>query len=153
MTIDDAFHSVKRLYIDTAPFIYYVETHPSYVDRMDVIIGRLEPQRIRSFCSVITLAEVLTTPLREGNQALVEQYKSILLNSREFRVSPVDNIIAQTAASLRARYNLRLPDALQVATAIISGCDAFLTNDLGLKRVTEIKVIVLDELTLDPKPT
>ena len=40
--------------------------------------------------------------------------------------------------------------ALHVAAAIDASCDAFLTNDLGIKRVTEIKILVLDELELAP---
>ncbi len=58
---------------------------------------------------------------------------------------------AQTAiraADLRARYNIRLPDALQLARDIDAGCDAFLTNDTQFKRITELKVLVLDELTV-----
>jgi predicted nucleic acid-binding protein len=46
---------------------------------------------------------------------------------------------------LRARYNLRTPDALQVATALVRRCEAFLTNDARLKRVTEIRVLTLDD--------
>jgi predicted nucleic acid-binding protein len=45
---------------------------------------------------------------------------------------------------------MRTPDALHVATAIDAGCDAFLTNDTGIKRVHEIAVLVLDDLELDP---
>ncbi len=52
---------------------------------------------------------------------------------------------AQRAALLRASYNLSLTDALQVAAALSAGCEAFLTNDFGLKRVTELRVLVLDE--------
>ena len=43
-------------------------------------------------------------------------------------------------------YNIRLPDALQIAAALAAGCEAFLTNDGGLKRVSEIKVLVVSEL-------
>jgi predicted nucleic acid-binding protein len=41
---------------------------------------------------------------------------------------------------------LRLPDALQIAVALEAGCEAFLTNDLTLKRVVELRVLVLDDL-------
>ena len=61
---------------------------------------------------------------------------------------PVTLPIAESAADLRARYNLRTPDALHVASALSSGCDAFLTNDAGLKRVQELPILVLDELEL-----
>jgi predicted nucleic acid-binding protein len=56
------------------------------------------------------------------------------------------------AAELRARYNLRTPDALHIACAIDTGCDAFLTNDTGIKRVNEIRILVLDDLEL-PNPS
>lgn len=60
----------------------------------------------------------------------------------------VTSTIAENAARLRAKYNLRTPDALHVATALQTNCNAFLTNDLGLKRVNEIVVLVLDDLEL-----
>ncbi|EDZ92548.1 MAG: PIN domain-containing protein [Limnospira sp. PMC 1291.21] len=47
---------------------------------------------------------------------------------------------------LRARYNLQLPDSLQIATALDAGCEAFLTNDLQLRRITELKIIVISQL-------
>jgi predicted nucleic acid-binding protein len=55
---------------------------------------------------------------------------------------------AERAADLRARYGLKTPDALQIGCALESGCDAFLCNDLALKRVTELRVLALDELEL-----
>ena len=47
---------------------------------------------------------------------------------------------------LRAQYNITLPDALQIAVAIESKCDVFLTNDANLKRVKELKILVLKDL-------
>jgi predicted nucleic acid-binding protein len=54
--------------------------------------------------------------------------------------------IAEQSADLRARYNLRTPDALQIAATLSVGCQAFLTNDKKLSNVTELQVIVLDDL-------
>jgi predicted nucleic acid-binding protein len=50
------------------------------------------------------------------------------------------------AAELRAKYNLRTADALQVASALSVNCDTFLTNDKQLNRLTELRVLVLDDL-------
>ncbi len=58
---------------------------------------------------------------------------------------PIDEITADKAADLRARYNLTLTDEFQLAIAIQAECDAFLTNDADLKRVTEIPIVVLSE--------
>ncbi|WP_404987325.1 type II toxin-antitoxin system VapC family toxin [Candidatus Hadarchaeum sp.] len=59
----------------------------------------------------------------------------------------MDAAIAERAADLRARYGLRTPDALQVATALHAGATAFLTNDARLKAVRELEVVLLDELS------
>ena len=37
-------------------------------------------------------------------------------------------------------------DSIHLATAIVYGCDVFLTNDKQLKQVEEINVLLVDEL-------
>ena len=140
------FNSVKRLYLDTAPLIYYIEANPNYIAQMTLIIDLIEQKPIEAFSSVITLTEVLNYPLKQGNTKLAQAYRDILQNNENFQLVNVNAKIAEAAADLRARYNLRSPDAIHIATAIESACDAFLTNDKGLKRVTEILIVVVDEL-------
>jgi predicted nucleic acid-binding protein len=112
--ISDALGGIQRLYTETAPLIYYVEEIPTHVAKMDAIIGAIEDSPIEAVSSVITLTEVLTHPLKLGNARLVQAYRDILLNSRRFRLLPITSRIAESAADLRARYNLRTPDALHV---------------------------------------
>jgi predicted nucleic acid-binding protein len=99
--------------------------------------------------STIVLTECLSKPLKEGDATLVASYNTLFRHTRGIALIPVHVTVAARAADLRARYALRTPDALHVATALVSGSDAFLTNDLALKRVREINVLVLDELELD----
>ncbi|MDQ7036931.1 MAG: type II toxin-antitoxin system VapC family toxin, partial [Anaerolineae bacterium] len=127
---------------------YYVEENPTYLDKMDAIIKQVEETSIEVVSSVITLTEVLNHPIKQGNSQLEQEYRDILVNSSDYRLLPITLTIAESAANLRARYNLRTPDALHVATAIEAQCDAFLTNDLGIKRVSEITILLLDELDL-----
>ncbi len=149
MKISDALEGIQRLYTETAPLIYYVEEHPTYVAKMDAIIEAIEDRPIEAVSSVMTLTEVLTRPFKLGNARLEREYRDILLHSGGFHLLTITARIAESAAALRARYNLRTPDALHVAAGIDARCDAFLTNDAGIKRVTEIAVLVLDELELD----
>ncbi len=151
LRISDALKAVQRLHIEAAPLIYYVEENPIYIARMDAIIDWLENNPVEGISSVIILTEVLTHPIKTGNLLLVQRYRDILENSEDFRLSPINDLIANLAAQLRAHYNLRTPDVLHVATAIESKCDAFLTNDITLKRVNEIPILLLDELSLDPE--
>ena len=74
------------------------------------------------------------------------QYRTLLINSHNLELHPINSGVAVLAAELRARYNLRTPDALQVSVAVQAGCQGFLTDDNGIKRVTELRVVLLDEL-------
>ena len=118
MRLDEALQGILRLGIDTAPFIYFVERHPDYLGLMREIIRRIDAGEIEAVGSVVTLTEVLTHPLRFKNVLLAQRYRDVLYRSRNFRLLPIDASIAEVAANLRARYNLRTPDALQLATAI-----------------------------------
>jgi len=61
-------------------------------------------------------------------------------------LADVDNDIAMEAARLRASHKLKIPDAIQLATGLINGADAFITNDDSFKKIKHIDVIVLHEL-------
>lgn len=53
--------------------------------------------------------------------------------------------IADVAARLRARHNLRTPDAVQAATALACGATGFVSNDAVFERLQALDVILLDE--------
>ena len=78
MKIATALQSVQRLYIETAPFIYYIETHPTYIKRMDAIVEAIENYPLEVFSSAITLTEVLNQPIKTGNKKLEQEYRDIL---------------------------------------------------------------------------
>lgn len=149
MKISDALKNVHRLCIETAPFIYFVESHSNYVDKMRAIFQEIRANQIVVVSSTVTLTEVLTKPLQAADTTLITFYRQMLLNTQGITLLPIDTAIAEQSALLRANYQLKTPDAFQVATAIHSNYDAFLTNDKGIKRVQEIDVLVLDDLELD----
>lgn len=149
MKITASLVNVTLLYVETAPLIYYIEENAQYIDRMDRIFRLLQDTSTQAVSSVITLTEVLNRPLQLGRMDLVRAYRAILISNPSVHLRMIDLIIAERAAQLRAEYNLRTPDALHIATALIAGCDAFLTNDRALNRVTDIPMLILDELELD----
>ena len=63
---------------------------------------------------------------------------------------PVTLAVADEAARLRAKYGLRTPDAVHVATAITAAATGFLGNDDAFKRVTELDVLLLDAVVAPP---
>ena len=91
--------------------------------------------------SAITLAEVMAGPLAADNEILAAQYREVLCRSPGWQTVPVDENVAIEAARLRTRYRLRLPDAIQVATAIVTRSWGLVTHDSALAKVKDIRVL------------
>ncbi len=148
MKIESAFESIQRIYIDTPPLIYLVERNPDYLARMLRIADIVETARLQAFTSVVALTEILVQPLRMGNTDRAQQYHDTIVGRHAFTMISITAEIAISAAAIRARYNLRTPDAMHAATAIQSDCDAILTNDRDFRRVQDLNVLILDDLEL-----
>ncbi len=136
---------VQRLFLDTAPVIYFVENNPVYRERIQPVFELIDAGDLAVVTSPITLSECLVHPFRRQQAEAVAQFRELLVNGPNVTFVVIDQFIAEKAAQLRARYNLTLPDALQAAAALAAGCDAMLTNDPVIRRVTELNVLVLDD--------
>ena len=147
-SLDSALAGVTRLGLDTAPIIYFVEAHPRYDALATEVFQRIADGRLVGVTSVISVTELLAQPIRRGDRSLQRQYLDLLTHSDNIEVTEINLAIAERAAELRAGYNLHTPDALQIAAALLTGCQAFLTNDTTLQRVTDLRVLVLTELSL-----
>ena len=115
MKINSALATVAQLGLDTPPIIYFIEAHATYDALVTNIFQRIAAGSLQGLTSVITLTEVLVHPLRQANMVLQQAYRRILMRSPNFHTLPVNIVIAESAADLRARYNLRTPDAIQIA--------------------------------------
>jgi predicted nucleic acid-binding protein len=62
-------------------------------------------------------------------------------------VIPVTDDIAERAAFPRTSQNLKTPDALRLAAALLSGSNFFLTNDESLSSIQDIPILILDQIS------
>jgi len=131
---------------DTMLFIYHFEDHKRYAPITERLLEAWENGTHRGITSSITLLEVLVKPKRDDNLDAVRDYRDLLLTFPNLQLIPVNVECAETASDLRARYGIKTPDAIQIAAGILGGATAFLTNDDQLKHVTEIEVVLLEEL-------
>jgi len=131
----------ERLMFDTAPIIYFIEENECFSDITEEIF-KTASRNNHLFSSVITLSEVLTKPIKNNRIDLVEKYTELLLNSDDFTIYPIDAVIAEKSAELRARYNFRTPDAMQLAVGIENNATLFITNDKNPGKINEIEVFV-----------
>ena len=76
--------------------------------------------------SPLVTLECLVKPLRLGDHALEKRYEAAL---RELVQLPLPEPVFVSAARLRARFNLKTPDAIHLACAQLHECEQLWTND------------------------
>jgi predicted nucleic acid-binding protein len=144
VTIDALLQTVSSIYVDTAPFIYFIEDTPEFSSTVTHLFSRLGTFSI--YTSTLTLTETLTKPLKTGDTYLVQNYRNLLKHTKNIYLLSVNSTIAEYTAEIRAEYRLKTPDALHIATALYANCPIFLTNDIELKRVQQLDVIMVTDL-------
>jgi predicted nucleic acid-binding protein len=135
----------KIIGLDTAPFIYYMEDVTPYADLLDPVFTLLENHALSAVTSTVTFAEILTKPFADKSFPLADEIKFTIKSFSSLFVVSIDEKLAETAALIRARYTIRLPDALQLAAAIQEEATLFLTNDKRVKRLDAIQVLILSD--------
>ena len=134
----------KKIFLDTSPIVYYLENSELYYIFMKNFWNKYE--ECDYVTSTVTITEYLTYPYQQNNLRLINAFYDFI-DGMEIEVRNIDKIIAKKAAQIRAKYRFfKTMDALQLATACLSGCDLFLTNDRQLKQFTEIECILVAEL-------
>lgn len=118
-----------RVLVDSAPIIYFLEGHHEFATRFDALFARAESGNYELVISTVTLIEVLTGPLRQGDEKLAHAYRQALTSPPTWIVADLTPEIAHRAARIRGETRLRVPDAVQVATALELSCGALITHD------------------------
>lgn len=135
-----------RVGLDTACFIYHLSRHPSYAPVTAELFSMIEAGALAAVTSSLALIEILARPKELGNQAAAESYKVVLATFPNLELRRSDIAITEAAADLRVRYRLTTPEAIQLATAVVDGAEAFIGNNEALRAVTEIDIVLLDDL-------
>ena len=137
--------SFERIGIDTPIFIYHLEGHPTYLPITQAILSSIEVGQKKGLTSTITLMEITVRPRQLGKPEVAIKYEALLANFPNLTLVDIDRDVARRAAELRAVYQIRPADALQVAACQVNGAQVFITNDHHLTRLKpEIEIIVLD---------
>jgi predicted nucleic acid-binding protein len=129
--------------IDTSVFIYFIEGDERFMATVVPLFGAADIGKCELVVSALTLLEVLVVPYRAGNPRLAERYEALLTRSRGVRMVDVSRDHLRAAAQLRATTGVATPDAIQLATALGTGCSHFVTNDRRLPTVQGLKIVQL----------
>lgn len=133
----------KRVYFDTNIFIYIFEGSPQYQDAIKLVLQLVESEEIEAFTNEITLGELLVFPFKNKQERIARTYIQALNNPDFVALTPTTQDIHIKAAQIRAEYGIKYPDAVHVASALLSACDVFLTNDRKIKAVDPLEMVYL----------
>ena len=116
----------KKVFLDTTPLIYFLDDDIHFGLKTRQIFEEIHPYRTK-------------------NNAIIKACQDFL-NDCHIPVLSINLEIAIRAAQIRAAYkDFKSLDALQLATACVYGCDAFLTNDKQLRQFCEIHCLTIDD--------
>jgi predicted nucleic acid-binding protein len=138
--------ALERVYLDTNVIIAITENQSEIGEGQKRLIKSFLNKETHGMTSEITLAECLVRPVRELNQALVELYLELLTAGSDLFIAGVDTNVLIEAANVRARHKIKLPDAIHFATAQLSGCSSFITNDHRLANLWGKNAIIWEAL-------
>jgi len=109
-----------------------------------------QAKNIEVVSSELVILETLIGPYKVGDQTLAADYEQ-LFQQPQTRLIPITPPILREAARLRAaQLALRTPDALHAATAQLSGCVLFLSNDPGFRKVPGLPLVLLSDVLAMP---
>lgn len=133
----------RKIGLDSNLLIYFIEAHPTYHRITDHLFRAIEGGKVIGICSTLSLLEVLVQPYRAKNDELVNQFYGLLITYPNLLWIDLTTEIADLGARFRAKYAIKTPDAILLATAALAGATGFIGNDAQLGRVAELDVLTL----------
>jgi predicted nucleic acid-binding protein len=146
---------LSAVLVDSSALVYLAELEALAPRRAAVerFLESAAERGTRVFASTVAWAELLEAPLARGDGELATRYRSLLSDSRRIILREVDVEVAEAAAAVSAslpperRRKLSTNDCINIATALVIGADAVLTNDEAWRSVPRCpRLLIVDEL-------
>ena len=133
-----------RAHLDANFFIRFVEARD---DAVVTFFSRAVDQGVGLVTSEITLLEVLTGALKDGNLVGAAAFEQLLApEGRLVDTRPIDRAVLRRAAEGRVSLGNKAPDAIHVATAELAGCDVMVTSDAKMRLPPSLRRCALVDL-------
>lgn len=153
-TFEEELAKCEVVFVDTMVFIYLLEQNSKYFQLAKSALDAIESGKVSGVTSAITIAEILTSPAQLLDTQAMLDYELFLSNFPNLTLHPVDESMARQIATIRASTRLKLPDAIQIATAIHAGADMIVSNDKRWRnKFSTPKLLLLKDYLSEPEET
>jgi predicted nucleic acid-binding protein len=131
--------------LDTNIFID-VKNKESDHESSKKILDWIDSGALKCAISTVLVAEMCAGYHAAGELSEKDDFLTHLISSQNYEIIELSAGLADAAGRIRAATELRLPDAIIVASALKGGAECLISNDLSLKKAMEsIKVVTARE--------
>lgn len=125
---------INRVFLDATPIIYYVQQNEHFFEKVRRIFVFLNENYFDFIASDVVTAEARVHAYRYNKTDWLNNFDN-LMNLLNVKIIHTSEEIAIKTSQIRAKYkSFETPDAFNLATAVLSDCEIFLTNDKRLRQ-------------------
>lgn len=135
----------KRIGLDSMGFIYFLEDNSNFANLAEIIFELAEKDEAVIISTVLAPIEVLTGYRKTKDSAAENEFIQMVQDFPNIEIYDLDFRMIERVVDLRAKYSIKTPDAIHIATAIENKADIFVTNDAALKKIKEIEIVCLKD--------
>jgi len=137
----------KKVLIDSNVIIYLTEDVHPYNETAQLLFTMVEEGAAEAVISILSVAEVMTGPLRKGYSQIALEVRNYLLNFPNVYCQEVTlDVLEVVGNEERIEWTgLRATDSLIIASGLINDVDLFISNDIHfIKSIPEEMIIYLN---------
>ena len=134
---------LRSVAFDTNSCIYHLLEMTPWSPLVRYLLERAATGTLRVHIPGIVQLELLVGPIRSGNEREREDVLDLTEKARGVVTHPMTRRVAFGAAEVRAMTNLRVADALVVASASAGRCDAVVGNDAAFRALNDLQNVRL----------
>jgi predicted nucleic acid-binding protein len=133
-----------RISLDTNVILNVINKEELFFDSSRQLLDKISDGELEGVISTVVLSEFLTGFYMNNDIKSSKIFKESLIESRTFIIMPVDTQIADLAAKIRSKDKIKLPDAIILATAILSKSTYLVSSDADIIYRTDYGINIVD---------
>ena len=103
------------------------------------ILNAIEEKKFIGVLSTVVISEVLVGFYQNNETWEADEFSHNV--TAYYKIIPVSLEVSQKGAKIRAKYNVKLPDALIIASLDLSETKILISSDKGLSKCSEIIIM------------
>jgi uncharacterized protein len=131
-----------KVYLDSVILVYYLDHVGPFQMRAAARLAALRAAGDTIAVSDLVRMECRMDPIRKADNVRLARFDGFFAHA-DVEVVPMTTAVFDRATQIRAIYNYKTMDSINLAAALEGGCDVFLTNDLQLNRFPDLTVEIL----------